>query len=293
MGIANGLLVADVMHKRHYPRENGFCYKVYYLCFGLSALRPVPHPNPLPEGEGIRGTGNDSGNRNESSLSLWERARVREELSNSMLSLNRFNLFSFHEKDHGKRNGSLIEPWIRQTLSDWNIPEADGDIVLLTLPRILGYVFNPVSFWFCLDKAGNLRAVLSEVSNTFGEHHNYIAFHDDKRPITQDDWIQGEKVFHVSPFMDVDGYYQYRFAYSEETIGIWINHYNHNGLMLSTSVTGKRRPLTARSLLVAFLRYPMVTLKVIALIHYQAIKILFKGIKYRPKPLPPTTEITR
>jgi uncharacterized protein len=265
MALSKNLLIADVMHKRHFPKENGFVYKVYYLCF------PLSHLNPPPLGEG----------------------RVREKITNKILSLNKFNIFSFYFKDYGKRDGSDIEKWIRKTLLDFDIKEADGEVILLTLPRILGYAFNPVSFWFCLDKQGNLRAVLSEVSNTFGEHHNYISFHDDKRIITKDDWIKGEKVFHVSPFMDIDGHYEYRFSYSTDKIGVWINHYNENGLMLSTSVTGKRQELNTKSLLFCFLRYPLVTLKVITLIHYQAIKIIAKGIKYRKKPALPKTEISR
>ena len=255
MGLNNGLLIADVMHKRHHPKVNAFCYKVYYLTFALSQVQA---------------------------------------LKNAVLSINRFNLFSFYAKDHGKRDGNSLEAFIRQTLKDFDITEAEGgEVVLLTLPRVLGHVFNPVSFWFCLDKAGELRAVLSEVSNTFGEHHNYIAFHDDKRIITQDEWIKGEKVFHVSPFMDVEGYYQYRFAYKDNAIGVWIDHYNEHGLMLSTSLTGRRNRLTARTLFKAFSMYPLITLKVIGLIHYQAIKILLKGIKYRKKPHPPLTEISR
>ena len=95
-------------------------------------------------------------------------------------SLERFNLFSLKAADYGK--GSP-ESWMREQLAEWKITEADGEIVLVTLPRVLGYAFNPVSFWFCLDKAGAPRAVLADVSNTFGEHHAYLLFHDDHRPI--------------------------------------------------------------------------------------------------------------
>jgi DUF1365 family protein len=254
MALNNALAVASVAHARQLPVRHAFRYHVYYLCVAL---------NDIPR------------------------------MALSLLSLERFNLFGFYASDHGARDGSSLEVWIKRLLNEWRVPEADGQVILFTLPRVLGYVFNPVSFWFCLDKAGALRAVVSEVSNTFGEHHAYISFHDDRRPIRGDDWLRAEKVFHVSPFMDVDGHYLFRFSYDETKLGVWINHHNQNGLMLVTSVVGKRMPLTSSSLLKCFLRYPFVTLKIIALIHGEAVKLLLKGLRYRPKPAPPTTEVSR
>lgn len=254
MAITNALLIANVMHARQRPRKHMFNYTVYYLCFMLSDMRAI---------------------------------------ANKILSINRFNLFSFQEKDHGVRDGSSNEAWIRAVLAEWKVPEADGEITVVTLPRIFGHVFNPVSFWYCMDKEGRLRAVLSEVTNTFGDHHNYISFHDDRRPIGSDDWLTAQKVFHVSPFMDITGHYQFRFICNDRKIGAWVNHYDDEGLMLATSVTGKRVPLTTKSLLWCFFRYPMITLKVIGLIHFQALRLWTKGIKYRPRPLPPTTEVSR
>jgi DUF1365 family protein len=157
----------------------------------------------------------------------------------------------------------------------------------------MGHVFNPVSFWFCLDKAGALRVVLSEVSNTFGERHCYLSFHEDRRAIVQDDWLRAEKIFHVSPFLDVTGHYLFRFAYREDKIGVWINYHDAEGLMLSTAVVGKRRPLTAANLAWCFIRYPLVTLKVVGLIHFQAVRLWLKRMRYRPKPVPPMTEVSR
>lgn len=254
MAIANGLLISKIMHARQKPRKHAFTYGAYYLCFALEELKT---------------------------------------LGNTFLSLNQFNLFSFHDRDHASRNGDNIENWIHRLLQEWNITQADGKIVLLTLPRVLGYVFNPVSFWFCLDKLGNLRAVLSEVSNTFGEHHSYLSFHDDHRPITGDDWLEAQKMFHVSPFMKVEGYYRFRFVYSEDKIGVWINYFDEAGMLLATSVTGKRHPLTSANLLKCFFRYPLVTFKVIGLIHFEAVRLLLKRIKYQPKPLPPATEVSK
>jgi len=255
MVISNGLLVADVAHARQGPKRNAFHYGVYYLCI---ALDEIPH------------------------------------ITNTLLSHNKWNMFSFNERDHAAHDGSALEPWVRKMLADWDVPQADGRIILLTLPRLFGYVFNPVSFWYCLDRDGNLRAVISEVSNTFRDRHSYISFHDDRRPIMPDDWLRAEKVFHVSPFIDISGHYLFRFVYRDNKIGVWIDHYNEEGLLLTTSVTGKRIPLTAGNLLRCFFRYPMVTLKVISLIHYQALVLwLFKGIRYRPRPNPPSTEVSR
>ncbi len=256
--LANNLLIADVVHKRLQPKENAFRYKVYYLCVPLSALK--------------------------------ELARVR------LLSVNRFNLFSLKEKDYGlpsqPNRAGESESYIRALLKEHGITAADGEIVLQTLPRLVGYAFNPVSFWFCLDKAGKLRAVVNEVNNTFGERHIYVVAHKDGRVIQPNDWLEKDKVFHVSPFMRVEGRYRFRYIYTEEKTAVWIDYATEEGDMLVTSVIGKRKPLTTRNLLYCFLRYPLVTAKVIGLIHYQALKLVAKGIKYIPKPTPPKDEVT-
>ena len=98
---------------------------------------------------------------------------------------------------------------------------------------------------------------------------------------------------HVSPFVDVSGYYQFRFAYREDKIGVWIDHYDDEGLLITTSIAGKRTALNASGLLRAFFRYPLITVKVIVLIHYQALKLALKGVRYRRRPTPPSTEISR
>jgi DUF1365 family protein len=253
MALANALMIAQVLHARQRPQTNAFRYHVYYLCARLSDLKLLSR--------------------------LW------------LFSLNGWNLFSLRERDYGRH--TTPDQWIRGVLTEWNLPEANGEIVLMTMPRIVGYAFNPVSFWFCLDQAGALRAVLADVSNTFGEHHAYLMHHDDGRSITANDWLKSNKIFHVSPFMEVTGHYEFRFAYSEDAIGVWINHHDENGLLLTTSVAGKRQPLTAASLLRCFFRYPLVTLKVITLIHVQAFRLMAKGIRYHTKPTPPTHEISR
>lgn len=253
MPLDNGLLLAQVMHKRLAPKTHRLNYSVYYLCFPLSRL---------------------------------------SQLANFFLSLERFNLFSFYQQDHGFQSQSPTV-WIKQVLQEWQLDTADGEIVLLTLPRILGYVFNPVSFWFCLDQSGQLRAVLAEVNNTFGERHSYLCFHDDQRVIQAHDQLTANKIFHVSPFLKVEGHYRFRFAYSEQKIGVWIDYYDNEQKILATSLTGKRFPLTQRRLLTYFFRYPLITLKVIGLIHYHALKMIVKGLRPNSKPPAPSQEISR
>lgn len=254
MAITTSLTITNVMHKRMRPRQHAFHYKVYYLCFALSQMK---------------------------------------NLSNRLLGFETWNLLSFYRRDHGARDGSDLEPWARSLLAQYNITDADGDIVLLTLPRILGYVFNPVSFWFCFDRNGGLRAVISEVSNTFGEHHCYISYHDDHHVIEPNDWLQADKVFHVSPFLPVTGTYKFRFTCTDTQVAAYVNHFDDKGLMLTTSVSGALQPLTSASVLKAFLLYPLMTLKIIFLIHFEAVRLFLKGIRYFHKPEPPTQEVTR
>jgi DUF1365 family protein len=258
MALTKALLTARVMHARQRPRRHSFTYGVYYLCFSLSDIGDLP---------------------------------------NRLLSVDKWNLFSFYNRDHGprdhgKRERGSLEQWMRAVLAEHEV-SADGDITLLTLPRVLGYVFNPVSFWFCRDKAGGLRAVLSEVCNTFGERHCYLSLHDDRRPIEPQDWLKAKKLFHVSPFLDVTGHYEFRFACDDDKVNVIINYHDADGLMLATSLIGQRQPLTARTLATHFFRYPLITFKVIALIHGEALRLILKGARYRPKPPPPPIEVSR
>lgn len=252
MALKGGLLLADVSHMRLHPRQHSLRYKVYYLCF------PIQH---------------------------------MKQMAGKFLSLGRFNIFSIRMNDYGFTNRQGYS-WVSSELENRAVTEADGDIVLVTLPRLLGYAFNPVSFWFCLDKQEHLRAVMAEVNNTFGERQGYVCIHEDHRPIDKDDWLEKDKIFHVSPLLNVRGTYRFRFAYSEEKIGVWIDYYDGETKMLTTSLVGRRYDLTDGRLLYYFFRYPMITLKVIAMIHYHALRLVLKGIHYNRKPSPPSQEVT-
>jgi DUF1365 family protein len=208
-------------------------------------------------------------------LPLNEPARERR----PFFGIDRFNLFSFHARDHGDGKTDL-DGWARRQLARHGIEEADGEIVLMTLPRVLGYVFNPVSFWLCHDRARRLRAVIAEVNNTFGERHVYVCHHDDVRPIAKDDWLIERKAFYVSPFLTVEGEYKFRFDIEADRFAVSINHHDEEGLRLTTGMAGRREPLTGTRLLRAFLRNPLMPLKVIALIHWQALRLMLKGVRY-------------
>ena len=202
-------------------------------------------------------------------------------------------LASFHAKDVGKRDGSDPACWIRALLADYGLNEKTENIMLVTMPRVLGYVFNPVSFYLCLDTAGSLRAVLCEVHNTFGEQHSYLCANPDHAPIKAEHVLEAEKVFHVSPFLNRHGDYKFRFNLNGDKLGIWIDYYDDQKQReLVTSLIGTLTPLTPHALRMAFWRHPLVSLKAIALIHWQAVKLIAKGIRYIAKPRQVSKTIT-
>jgi hypothetical protein len=248
------IVTAHVFHARSRPRRNAFRYGVYYIRFVLEEFLVPAKP--------------------------------------VLFSIDRFNLFSFYHKDY--QDGAVgVQESIRATLHDFAAPEADGEIQLITMPRILGYAFNPVSFFLCHDKAKNLRAVIAMVNNTFGERHRYFCCHPDRRPINAGDWLEAQKIFHVSPFLAVEGIYRFRFACTPEGVEIWINHCESGEIILSTSLVGAAQPLGSGRLLFCFFRYPLVMFKVVALIHYQAVRLFLKGVQPHRKPAPPLTDISQ
>tara|TARA_R100000005_G_scaffold95321_1_gene76365 strand:- start:8401 stop:9237 length:837 start_codon:yes stop_codon:yes gene_type:complete len=194
-------------------------------------------------------------------------------------------LASFHARDVGPRDGSDPTPWVRAILRDHGLNEQTAEIVLVTMPRVLGHVFNPVSFYLCLDGAATLRAVLCEVHNTFGEQHSYLCAHPDHAPITEDNWLEAEKLFHVSPFLERSGRYKFCFGLTGESLDVRIDYHDAEGKrQLVTALNGRFSPLTRRALTHAFWRHPLVTLKAIGLIHWQALRLFLRGIGVRSKP---------
>ena len=208
-----------------------------------------------------------------------------------LFSRNRGNLTSVFDVDHGglPKHGKGVL-WVRDVLAQHGLPGAD-QVLLLAQPRVLGHVFNPVSFWLCYDHLHHLRVVIAEVSNTFGDRHSYLCHRADHAPITREDTLSATKIFHVSPFQPVEGGYKFRFDIGADKIGIWIDYSTGDGGLYAT-LTGPRVPLTNRTILLACLRRPFGSRRVLALIHWQALKLALKGARFRPRPTPPPTDVT-
>jgi uncharacterized protein len=209
----------------------------------------------------------------------------------ALFSRNRANLMSLHDRDHGGAPGQGSgAPWAREVLACHNLP-ADR-LLLLAQPRLLGHVFNPVSFWLAYDPLGHLRTVIAEVTNTYGDRHSYLCHREDRAPITREDTIQAQKVFHVSPFQPVAGTYAFRFDIREGRIGIWIDYTTPTG-GLFTNLIGPRQPLTNAGILASALRRPFGSRRVLALIHWQALKLWWKRVRFNSRPTPPAEDVSR
>ncbi|WP_300546658.1 DUF1365 domain-containing protein [Roseovarius sp.] len=205
---------------------------------------------------------------------------------------NRGGLASVWDSDHGgpPRHGQGAK-WVREVLASHDLPAPDR-IELLAQPRILGHVFNPVAFWICRDAQGNVPVIIAEVTNTYGERHSYLCHRDDLAPITATDRLRASKIFHVSPFQQIDGRYEFRFDLRADRIGIWIDFTGGNGGVIATLV-GSRKPLSNTGLIRAILRRPFGSRRVLTLIHWQALKLWWKGARFRSPPKPPAEEISR
>lgn len=211
----------------------------------------------------------------------------------AILARNRAGLVSLHDADHGGARGAgQGVAWVRRVLAQAGLDKADGKVLLLAQPRILGHVFNPVSFWLCHGSDSTLRCVIAEVNNTFGDRHSYLCHHDDQRPIIAADELSARKIFHVSPFQPVDGGYRFRFDITSARLGIRIEYGHAAGGVVAT-LTGPRRKASTGGLLAAMLRRPFGSRRVLALIHWQALKLWWKGARYHPRPAPPVQEVSR
>ena len=237
-----------VRHTRHRPRHNAFVYPTYFLMLPMRSLRR--------DGPGA-------------------------------LARNRPAALAFHDRDHGDGRDDALA-WLESVLEGHGITDADGEVWLHTYPRVLGYTFKPVSFWYCHRADGSLRAVLAEVNNTFGEHHNYLVCHPDRRPIRADDWLETDKVFHVSPFFAVAGRYRFRFVDRDGRSRMRIDYFDDQGLVLSTAIGGTSCTFRAASLIRALFAYPLMTLGVIVRIHYHALRLAWRRVPFFSKPEPPT-----
>ena len=207
-----------------------------------------------------------------------------------LFSFGKPNLVSLQPSDHGVSGccGSLGVVQVAQNAGIKGIER----VLLLTHPRYWGYTFNPVSFWFLFNNTDRLRAVVAEVHNTFGDRHSYLCAGRDGDDINGDTMIESVKRLHVSPFFDVRGRYRFRFNIEEKQVAIGIRYEDGEGGGLSTAIAGERLPFTDRQLALALLRRPFGAARTTALIHWQALKLWRKGVRYRNRPKPPEREIS-
>ena len=215
----------------------------------------------------------------------------RHEMRSRLFSLNRWNVFSFHDSDHG--DGGDPQSWITSVLSQNCIGHINGEVYLHTMPRVFGYVFNTVSFWFCHNREGQLKAILCEVNNTFNEKHCYLLSNIDGSEITSESQLSSLKVFHVSPFFPVDGEYRFRFELSPHYRKVAIDYWRNDQLELKTYVSGKPEPLNDQHIIKTLLSFGWATVMVVIRIHWQAFKLWRKGATFHRKPTPPALEITK
>ena len=256
------LLTGEVMHVRLRPAKNAFRYGVFYLRLPLRAMAS----SPMTTGS-------------------------------HFFSLQRWNLLSFYDCDHGDGKQTPLQ-WVSQLLQAEGINDADGEIWLQCFPRVLGYVFNPVSFWFCQRADGSLRAIVCEVCNTFGEKHIYLL--ENGGTIDNGEALEAKKIFHVSPFCGVEGRYRFRFLQRPQAVTqhgdrhiAKIDYDDQQGPLLLTSISGTETTITDRHIARVMLRYPFMTFGVVLRIHLQALRLWIKRVPFFSKPLPPTEEVSR
>ena len=232
-----------VTHERFKPRRHFFSYKTFSLLIDLSEIKDL-------------------------------------EKKIKFFSYNKFNILSFYNVDHGSRDGSSLIKWVKNTLKKSKINFEIRKIKLLCYPRFFGYVFNPLSIFYCYDKNLKLRAVLYEVKNTFTEQHTYIF-----RCTKSSNLIlhKCNKKFYVSPFIEMETFYNFRLLKPGKKINVLIKQNDKKGLLLIARQVGKRLDLTSKNLFLEFLKHPLMSLKVILAIHFEAFRLWFKGIKHVKK----------
>jgi DUF1365 family protein len=247
---AGFLYDGQVMHQRMRPFSHRFAYRVWSALLDIDRLDEALRP-------------------------------VR------IMSRNRFNLVSFHDKDHGPSDGTSLRAHVDGLLAEAGVARP-ARVFLLCYPRVLGYAFNPISVYYAYGAGGALTALIYEVRNTFGEMHTYVA------PVAPGEATpagvrqERDKLFFVSPFLGFGLTYRFRLNDPADKLALRILEVDAEGHpVLAASFTGTRKPLTSAALLAASAAAPLLGMKVMAGIHWEALKLWIKGARLFPRPAPP------
>jgi len=245
-----------VMHQRLNPKKHRFRYRVFSMLFDLDELKTL-------------------------------------DLSLPLFGHNRFSLYSFNDRDHGPCDGSPLRPWIDGELAKAGIDLQGGSVQVLCMPRVLGHTFNPISVWFCHHRDGHLAGVLYEVHNTFGDHHSYLVPVENNQANSRVLHHDAVKKLYVSPFMPVSGGYSFRLEPAGERYSLLIRYEGEEGDRLIATHHATRTVLSARTLLAAFIKAPLIPLKVVLGIHWEAFHLFTrKRATFVHRPAPPKTPVT-
>ena len=228
-----------VTHRRFKPKRHFFTYKTFSLLINLNELE-----------------------------NLGKRI--------NFFSYNKFNILSFYDADHGPRDGTSLINWAKNTLSKAKINIGSGSIKLLCYPRFFGYIFNPLSIFYCYDDDLQLRAILYEVKNTFNEQHTYVFSVSSSTNLILH---KCNKKFYVSPFMEMKTFYNFRLLNPGKILNVFIKQSDSEGTLLTACQVGKRIEMTSKNLLYQFLKHPFMSFKVILAIHFEALRLWLKGVK--------------
>ena len=232
-----------VIHKRFIPKKHFFSYKTFSLFIDLNELEIL-------------------------------QKKIK------FFSYNKFNVLSFYNVDHGPRDGSSLTDWVKKILNKADINIGAGSIKLLCYPRFYGYVFNPLSIFYCYDEGLKLKAILYEVKNTFNEQHTYVFSNSSSSDLI---FNKCEKKFYVSPFIEMDTFYNFRLLKPGKILKVYIKQNDMTGVLLSACQVGKRLEMSSKNLFLQFIRHPLMSFKVILAIHFEAFRLWAKGVKHVKK----------
>jgi DUF1365 family protein len=236
------LYAGRVSHIRHVPFRHRFDYRIWMLAVDLDRI---------------------------------------DEIANSWLfGHNRAGLISLRDRDHGRRDGSPLRGFVEAALADGGLKEFGAKIIFVTMPRLLGFAFNPISFYFCHDAQGQLGAVLHQVKNTFGDQIGYLMPVHGEGPIRQ----SAPKRMHVSPFFDMRGGYRFALTAPGKKFAVSIQYGAAGATRMTATMRLQSRPWSRQSLLRLLTQMPFAPMKVILAIHWQALKLFVRGAKFHQAP---------